>query len=713
MATIEDGVSVQDRDLHIVYANAAHKKIFGDDIEGKACYRIYERRSEVCPHCPVVKAFKSGKPEKATTTGFDKEGKPLHVEIVATPLRNNAGEIIAGIEVVRIVTEEVKARGELQQKTDRLERLAAISKEIASGLDLDRVLELVVINAVELTGASGGVVGLVEEDGRRIIYPYTYGVPVDLSELSFPAGTGLIGQVMETKEPVVLDDHTDYPVNCQFFSNDGPRAVIAAPLIIGDRARGALAIFSSEQDKRFSDDDLQMVLAVADQAAVAIENARLFEETHERLRVRRELTRTAVSIASGLELDKILPAVASHAADLIKADAAMIAMFDEEKGIISFPYACNLPEELTSITTSMARGLADMVISSGSPRIVNDYQSFPDRRPEFARAGIAAIASVPLRIGERSIGAIGVMDTGSGQQFVKEDIDILSIISLQAAVAVENARLYHEVNRSARGLEERVRDRTEALSRMYRESEQKSTELEEANVKLKQVDRLKSEFLANMSHELRTPLNSIIGFSKLILDGLDGETNIEQERDLEIVHQNGQELLRLIDDLLDLARIEAGRTRVNMSPEDPGELVTDVALSMSSAAEAKGLKIEYDLPGDMHPISFDRGKTRQIMMNLVNNAIKFSDEGSISLHIEQTPSETIFSITDTGRGLRPEEAEMIFDRFHQVRKDLADSEGVGLGLTLSKRYVELQGGRIWVESRYGEGSTFAFALPNG
>lgn len=710
--TMEDGVSVQDRDLCVIYANLAHKKIFGEDIEGKHCYTVYEHRQEICPDCPVVECFRTGNAVKAVHAGEDTAGNPLHAEIVATPLRNQDGHIIAGIEVVRIVTEEVKTRQELQNKSDRLERLAAMSKEIASGLDLGRVLELVVVNAVELTGAGGGVVGLLDQDGKRIIYPYAYGVAMDISEISFPPGTGLVGQVMENREPVLLDDHTAYPAHLQILGDSSPKALLAVPLVIGERSVGSLVVFSGEKDKCFTVEDQQMAMAVADQAAVAIENARLFEETHERLRVRRELTRTAVSIASGLDLDRILAAVVRHAADIIKADAAMIAMLDEEEEVISFPYAYNLPEKLTKLTTKPGKALADMVIDSGSPRIVNDYQSFPDRRSDFAKAGLMAVATVPLRTGERTVGAIGVMDLGSGQQFVKEDIEILSIISRQAAVAVENARLYDKVHKSALQLEERVRDRTEALSRMYRESEQKSRELEEANAQLMQVDRLKSEFLANMSHELRTPLNAIIGFSKLVLDGLDGDINEEQERDLNIVHQNGMELLRLIDDLLDLARIEAGRTHVNINMEDPAELVNDVALSMSSTAESRGLMLDTQIPGKLEPVPLDRGKTRQIMMNLVNNAIKFTDEGSISLLIEQTPSETIFSVADTGRGLMPEEVEVIFDRFYQVSKDLADVDGVGLGLTLSKRFVELQGGRIWVESRYGKGSTFAFAIPN-
>ncbi len=699
--------------MRILYANEAHKRLFGDDIEGRFCYEVYEHRPQICPDCPVVGSFRTGKPVRALHEGQDKHGNELAVEIIATPLRSQAGEIVAGVEVVREVTEQEGVRRELLKKTNRLERLAAVSKEIASGLDLDRVLEQVVISSCDLVGASGGVVALRDEKNHSIVYPYTRGLPVDLSSLSFPEGSGLVGHVMRTGEPLVLDDYSDFTGDNEIFSGEGPRAVIAVPFMAGRKAVGALSLYSRNPEKRFRPDDLNMVMAVADQAAVAIENARLFEETDARLKVRQELSEMAVSISAGLDLGETLSNVARHAARIISADAAMVALYDEEDGTVTFPYAYRLPVELTQISTPLGEGLADSVIRNRSPRIVNDYQSFPHRRPQFARAGVEAVASVPLVVGDRCVGAIGVMDTGSGQQFVRDDIDILTLLSTQAAVAVENARLYAQRDRSAQELEQRVAERTEALSRMYKESEKKGRELEEANERLRELDRLKSEFLANMSHELRTPLNAIMGFSKLILDGLDGEINDEQRRDLTIVHENGVDLLRLIDDLLDLARIEAGRTRVAREEEDPGGLAAEVVMKMSPAAEAAGLGLEYTPGAGLKPVPMDRKLTRQALTNLVGNAIKFSDEGVIDVSVEQRGGETVFSVTDHGPGLEPDQLDAVFDRFHQVRGDLADSQGIGVGLTLSRRFIELQGGRIWAESEPGKGSTFIFSLPDG
>ncbi len=710
---IADGVSIQDRNMRVIYANAAQKRQFGKDIVGRLCYEVYRQSSRKCPDCPVQKTFETGEPARIIHAGFDKDGRAITVDIVSAPIRDAEGNIVAGVEVVRNIDPLPGGQQELLDRNVLLERLAAVAKEISSGLDLDAILKQVVTSAAELTGADGATIALLDEKRNEINYPYHYRMPELLTELRVPwgKGMGIAGQVMSSGEHLIMNDYGSHPAHLKSFSDAGVRAILAVPLMIGSRPVGALGLFGKEVKKDFSGEDLQMALAVADQAAVAIDNARLFEETRERLRVQRELTRTATSIAAGLDLGKVLSQVVRDVAGVLKADAAMICIADPELEQLTFPYAHNLPEELTRITAPLGRGAAAKVIESGAPLVVNDYQEWPGRVDEFAAAGIAAVATAPLRVGGRMMGAIGAMDTGSGRQFTDDDLDILAIICTQAAVAIENAHLYRELSGSAVRLEERVRERTEALSRMYRESERRGRELGEANLKLREVDRLKSEFLANMSHELRTPLNSIIGFSKLIIDGLDGEINEEQADDLEIVHKNAQELLRLIDDLLNIAKIEAGRASLRLGKFDPAEVVGEAVMSFRSAAAEKGIRLTQELPETVAEIDMDRGKIRQVMMNLIGNAIKFTQAGEVRVVLKQTPAETIFEVADTGIGLEPDQQEAVFERFHQAAPSLAEAEGAGLGLTISKRFVEMHGGRIWVESEYGKGSTFSFMIP--
>lgn len=712
----DDGVSVQDRSMRIIYANGALKRMFGDDLEGRYCYQVYERRPRLCPDCPVDMAFKAGKPFRTTHYGYDKNGKKIAAEIIASPVEDENGEIVAGVEVVRFMTDQIKAQNELIEKSHRLEKLTQVAREISSGLDMDDVLDQVVKNAVELSGADAGAAGIIDKN-NRVTIRNSYNFPDDLALVDFGADEGITGLVMQTGEALIVRDYEEHPAHIEtfarLFEKQGVKSTMFVPMLVGKKPMGTLLLFINKPDKSFSSEAVETTMAIADQAAVAIQNAHLFEETSRGLRIQKELNKIAISITSGLDLGKVLQEVARRAAEVANADATMIALMDEERGMIRFPYAYNLPVGLCEVTTKPGEGVAGEVISTCQSRIDNDYQTSELRRQDFANAGITAVASVPLTIADRCVGAIGVMDKGSGRKFNEDDINVLSIISRQAAVAVENARLYSELARSAQKLELRVKDRTEALSRMYQESERKSRDLEDANLKLREVDRMKSEFLANMSHELRTPLNSIIGFSKLILDGLDGEINDEQKKDLAIVHTNGLELLRLIDDLLNLARIEAGRINLTLQPAQPADVAEEAVMGARSMARDKSLALECSAPADLKTVVMDAGKVRQVLLNLISNAIKFTDEGKIKVLLEQKPDVTIFSVKDTGSGISEEETGMVFHRFHQTNPGLAGTAGVGLGLTISKRFVEMHGGKIQVTSEPGKGSVFSFTIPHG
>lgn len=232
------------------------------------------------------------------------------------------------------------------------------------------------------------------------------------------------------------------------------------------------------------------------------------------------------------------------------------------------------------------------------------------------------------------------------------------------------------------------------------------------NRHLDKASRAKSEFLANMSHELRTPLNSIIGFTKLILDGLDGEINKEQCQDLEIVHASSQHLLKLINDLLNLSKIEAGKVELNYQEFPVSDLLSEILPGIENLAKKKGLTLECSTATGIDNLYADKIRIKQVLINLLGNAIKFTNKGGVSLMVSKRNTEVIFSVTDTGIGIKKDNLEVIFDGFQQVGPaQIAGYEGTGLGLTISKQFVQMHGGRIWVESELGKGSTFTFTLP--
>ncbi len=226
------------------------------------------------------------------------------------------------------------------------------------------------------------------------------------------------------------------------------------------------------------------------------------------------------------------------------------------------------------------------------------------------------------------------------------------------------------------------------------------------------MSRHKSQFLANMSHELRTPLNSIIGYTKLILEGLEGDINEEQLNDLQTVYNNSKHLLELINGLLDLSRIEAGKTVLSYEVFTISDLLSEVIPTVEQLARQKGLTLTYSVAPDIDNLYADKAKTKQVLINILGNAIKFTNEGSVKLNVAETDGDFVFSVTDTGIGIKEEDLEAIFDSFKQVGPaQIAGYEGTGLGLTISKQFIEMQGGKIWAESELGKGSTFTFTLP--
>jgi signal transduction histidine kinase len=251
----------------------------------------------------------------------------------------------------------------------------------------------------------------------------------------------------------------------------------------------------------------------------------------------------------------------------------------------------------------------------------------------------------------------------------------------------------------------------EAQAELERQVQTRTHDLSVALAKAQEVDRLKSEFLASMSHELRTPLNSIIGFSEIVLAQIPGPLNEEQKRQLGMTHSSARHLLHLINDLLDLARIESGRVDPSREALDPGEVVNEAMDVIRPLAERKGLLLDQflDLPPVLHT---DRKMFFQVLLNLLKNAVKFTEMGQVRIETKTLDSQLLVSVRDTGIGIKPDQKPMLFEAFRQIDGSARKRyEGTGLGLYLCRNILQLLGGRIWVESEFGKGSVFSFVLP--
>lgn len=289
---------------------------------------------------------------------------------------------------------------------------------------------------------------------------------------------------------------------------------------------------------------------------------------------------------------------------------------------------------------------------------------------------------------------------------------VAGIAGLALVLAVGSFVLRSQVNARTRELTEEMARRRSAEEELSRSHDHLEELVRQRTMELEQANLHKSQFLANMSHELRTPLNSIIGYTKLMLDGMEGPVTTDQKEDLQTVYDNSKHLLSLINDLLDLSKIEAGKFEIIKEQFPVVDLISQLIPSIQKLAADKGLKLDYSLAPGVERIYADKNKTKQVLFNLLGNAVKFTDRGGVTLTISHKDGMQVFAVKDTGRGIRPEDVAQLFQSYKQVGPARLDgSEGTGLGLVISKQFVEMQGGRIWVESTPGEGSTFTFSLP--
>jgi len=320
--------------------------------------------------------------------------------------------------------------------------------------------------------------------------------------------------------------------------------------------------------------------------------------------------------------------------------------------------------------------LVGQVAEKGEPRVLSkaDVQSGSGSHSSPAHSE----AAFPLRIGGRTVGVLDIHSTHP-DAFNDDDVRVLQGVADQIAVAIENARAYELEREAAR--------------------------------QLREAEEMRRRFLANMSHELREPLTNIIGFSRVILKGIDGPISDQQRGDLEIVYANGQHLLGLINDLLDVAQIEAGLMELEFKEVDIGELVQSVMATTSALVRDKDIRLKQEIHPELPPIEADGTRLRQVLLRLLSNAAKFTERGSITVRAWPKGNQIQVTVADTGPGIPEEDRERVFERFEQGEIGLKRLEGIGVGLALCKEFVEMHGGRIWVESQEGAGSTFTFTLP--
>jgi signal transduction histidine kinase len=395
------------------------------------------------------------------------------------------------------------------------------------------------------------------------------------------------------------------------------------------------------------------------------------------------------AVSSTLDLETVLATIASHAVQLSGTDSGVIYEYDESNQEFhlraSHRMEAEVVEMLRAAPIHLGEGATGRAAVMRAPLQVSDISNEREytaarARPLLIRLGYHSLLSVPLLREQQIMGALTVWRRRSGE-FKPEVVNLLQTFATQSALAIQNARLFREI-------------------------EDKSRQIEAAN-------RHKSEFLANMSHELRTPLNAIIGFSEVLKERMFGELNEKQAEYTDDILTSGQHLLSLINEILDLSKVEAGRMELELATFDLPLAIDNARTFVRERATRHGIHLDVTVDERLGDFVGDERKIKQILLNLLSNAVKFTPEGGrIGIKARQADGAVEISVSDTGIGIAPEDQPRIFEEFRQVGSDNAKKiEGTGLGLTLAKKFVELHGGRIWVESEVGKGSKFTFSLP--
>jgi PAS domain S-box-containing protein len=472
---------------------------------------------------------------------------------------------------------------------------------------------------------------------------------------------------------------------------------LTVPFSIQGHPVGVISCYSAENSPP-AESEMRLLITIANQTSLAVRNAQLFREQQRRADQLRAVGEIGRQIGAILNLDDLLPFITRLLQQTFDYYMVGIYLADTEKPdefVLKAAHGWNTKLVTVgrrfNVTTHTGKGLIAWVAQHGEPLLIPDV-SAEGRFLEYDQEGLVrSELVVPIKRGESVIGVIDIASTLLNG-FDEIDLATMQALAEQVSIALVNARLYTEVNRVV-------------------------VQLTNANVELAEATRHKSEFLANMSHELRTPLNAIIGFSEVLQDLTFGNLNERQLRYVTNILTSGRHLLALVNDVLDLAKVEAGRMELHPEEFAPDDAITDVENIVAVSATKKSLVIENRMHAKRKTIYADKSKFKQIMYNLLSNAVKFTPErGRITvgnhLHTQDGRDFIAIWVKDTGIGIGKDDQARIFEEFKQVDSSYSrQHQGTGLGLALSKRLVELHGGRIWVESIAGVGSLFTFLLP--
>jgi signal transduction histidine kinase len=592
--------------------------------------------------------------------------------------------VITGLgAAVRTMNTEIRGT---RRRLAQTEQLRNVLGELVGQLDVPRMLYTVIRCGMELLQMDSGAIVLLDEDRGVFTLRAAVRLPGAVEGTSVAAGDGIVGRVVREKHFVMLVEPPLF--DAAALNTAGYARAFGSPVVLEGKVFGVLHLQTRDDQRRLTRWEEEALEVLTQQLAVALRNVRLFEESEKRARRLELLNQSIDQMNQKLFEPELLDVVATALTGNLGFAAAQVWLLEPSDGALWRRASHHTTSNPPPVPGRVERGMSEIgqVGELRVPIVTNDPANHRQvgLSPWMSEEGIQAFAGFPMVVGDQLLGVLAVYHR---RPLDRNTIELLTLFAQHAATAIQEAHLFHLA--------------TEQTAR-----------LTALNVELQRANQHKAEFLANMSHELRTPLNSILGFSQLLLEGDGGVLTRDQSQDVDIIAQNGQHLLVLINDLLDISKLEAGKAQLNRGEVEVEPLISECVESVSSLAKTKKLDLSATVSAEVGRVFADGPKLKQVLLNLLGNAIKFTETGSVRVTAERQGAELRVSVRDTGIGVPPEDTERIFESFQQGKSGISGKyQGTGLGLAICRQLVEMHGGRIWVKSTPGQGSTFIFTIP--
>ena len=602
------------------------------------------------------------------------------------------------LENARLFDETQHLLKETEQRNAELAIINSVQQGLSSKLDMQAIYDLVGDKIREIFHNTDTEIRVYDPKTNLFHVPYSIenGQHVAVDPIS-PSDARMSAHVLRTGKTLVINENfvqelEKYGAKMVPGRMYHPKSGVFVPLMVGDQARGLIILSNVEREHAFNSSDVRLLQTLANSMSTALENAHLFDETQRLLKETEQraaelaiINSVQEGLASKLDVQSIYDLVGDKICDLLNAQSVWIITFDPATRTRRVRYSFENGQRYYPSELFPYNKLTEHLITTKKPLVIN--QNFTEAIARFemidmagTQAQIKSIVYIPIMAGEEVTGFISLPNIERENAFSESDVNLLSTFAFAMSIALENIRLFDETRR------------------LLKETEQ--------------ADQAKSAFLSSMSHELRTPLNAIINFVEMVARGMIGPVNQDQVELLDQALHSSKHLLNLIDDVLDISKIQAGQLTLFIEDHVSAQVEVEATLSIvGGLIQEKGLHLIRDIDPQLPMVSCDRRRLRQVLLNLISNAIKFTNEGTVTVSVKNQGQEVLFAVIDTGPGIPPDKQDLIFEPFIQAENGERQLQGTGLGLPISRSLIQAHGGELWVDSERGEGSAFFFTLP--